>query len=834
MRAERDDNCMVNSTAQFIVTEPFLQAGASAEKKVWESVQSAFAQRNCLGYWRYPIFSTEGNFRKEPDILLLDRALGIIIIEVKGLQINQIQQINGHLWQYQNFYTSSGNPYQQAEQQLFSLLNYCDREPSLKDKITSRAIIALPNITALEWENRGFHLLPSQPPILFADQLNCDTYVFTQIEQTPPLSWGENLSEQQWQLLLAIISGTPLYQKPTYRVLAAPASRGRVLQKIQQQISQWDQTQEKIGKQIPPGCQRIRGIAGSGKTALLCQKAAQMHLKNPQWDIALVFFSRTLYPVIFEQLCLWLNRFSNAKPTLTPNPTKLRILHGWGAKNQPGFYRLIAEAAGVSPLTVSDLPKPERYQPQIALALACDQLLAQTSIPQCFDAILIDEGQDFLVDEKIKLPTQQPFYRLAYQALRPVHPTQPQQRRLIWTYDEAQSLENLTLPTPGEILGENLAHLLSGEYSDGIQKTEILSRCYRLPHPVITFAHGIGMGLLRRGGMLTGVRHPTDWQALGYEVTGNFQPQSEITLKRPPENSPHPLPQLWDGEIIRFQSYATRPEELAALAEQILTNLRQEGLRPSRQILVLVLGETWIARRLEIEVARFLYQQGIDIYLPTAPDCNIFEIASTQRKPNQFWCEGGVTISRIHRAKGQEADMVYIIGLDQVAKDEGNLYLRNQLFTAITRTRAWVTLSGVGAYPFYEEVQQVLDSGDIFQFVYRKPPLREIPITPVGEFLAQYAAGERNFQNINLAGVKLNDFDLKGCNFIGANLAGVDLSYSCLEGAKLVVANLENANLSHANLRKAKLMGANLKNTNLEGANLTHTDLSEVVRRLPT
>jgi len=814
---------MENATARFIVTEPFSQTGISAEKKVWEAVKSTFAERNCLAYWRYPIFSTDGNFRKEPDILLLDRAMGIIIIEVKGLHINQIQQINGHCWQYQNFYTSRGNPYQQAEQQLFSLLKYCDREPSLQQQITSRVLIALPNITNLEWADRGFHLLPSQPPLLFADDLTSANNLFSKIKQAPLLSQGNLLNETQWKLLLSIVSGTPVYQKPRYRVLASPNSRGKVLQKIQQQISQWDQQQEKIGKQIPPGCQRIRGIAGSGKTALLCQKAAQMHLKNPHWDIALVFFSRSLYPVIFEQLCLWLNRFSNTKQTLTPNPSKLQILHGWGAKNQSGFYRLIAEAAGITPLTVSSLPKG--YQPQVALALACDQLLAQTSIPQQFDAILIDEGQDFLVDEKIKLRTQQPFYQLAYQALRPVHPTQPQQRRLIWTYDEAQSLENLTLPTPGEILGEQLAHLLSGEYSDGIQKTEILSRCYRLPHPVITFAHGIGMGLLRRNGMLTGVRHPADWEALGYEVTGNFQPQSKITLKRPSENSPHPLPQLWEGDIIRFQSYATRAEELTALAEQILTNLRHEGLRPSRQILVLVLGETWIAKRLEIETARFLYQQGIDIYLPSLPDCNMFETSSTQRHPNQFWCEGGVTVSRIHRAKGQEADMVYIVGLDQMAKDEANLYLRNQLFTAITRTRAWVTLSGIGAYPFYEELQRVLDSGDTFCFIYRQPPLREIPITSVGEFLAQYALGERNFQNIDLAGVELSHFDLRGCNFIGANLAGANLTYSCLEGAKLVVANLENANLSHANLRKAKLMGANLKNTNLEGANLTYTDL---------
>mgnify|MGYP006274862427 CR=1 FL=1 len=816
---------MGQANSHFIVTEPFPQAGWCAEKTVWAAIQSAFAERTCLAYWRYPIFSTVGGIRKEPDILLLDRALGMIIIEVKGLFIDQIQQITGHRWQYQNFYTSSGNPYQQAERQLFSLLNYCYREVSLKEAIPSRVLVALPQITRSQWQHRDFHQLPSQPPLLLAEHLSSREALVSQLQQTPLLSPGEDLSDQQWQLLLATISGTPIYTKPTYRVLASPQSRGKVLQAIYQHLSQWDQQQEKIGKQIPPGCQRIRGIAGSGKTALLCQKAVQMHLKHPEWDIALVFFSRSLYPVMIEQLSQWLNRFSEEKQTFNPKTSKLRVLHAWGAKKQPGLYRLLAETAGVTPLTVADIPKPERYQPQSALALACDQLLSQTSIPQQFDAILIDEGQDLVVDQQRQCQTRQPFYQLAYQALRPVHPSQPQQRRLIWTYDEAQSLDHLTIPTAGEILGENLAHLLSGEYPDGIPKTEILSRCYRLPHPVITAAHGIGMGLLRRAGMLTGVRHPQDWHALGYEVTGIWKPQAEITLKRPRSNSPHPLPELWQGKIIRFQTYATRVEELTALAEQILTNLRQEGLRPSRQLLVLILGEPFRARALEQEVARFLYQQGLDIYLPSAPDCNIFATTSTQRHPNQFWCEGGVTVSRLHRAKGQEADMVYIVGLDHIAQDEGNLYLRNQLLTALTRTRAWVTLSGIGAYPFYEEFQRVLDSGDTFRFIYRQPPVREIPITPVGEFLARYAAGERNFQNIELPGVELSHFDLTGCNFLGANLAGANLSHSCLEGAKLVVANLENANLCQANLCKAKLVGAKLDNANLEGANLTHTDL---------
>jgi superfamily I DNA and RNA helicase len=57
-----------------------------------------------------------------------------------------------------------------------------------------------------------------------------------------------------------------------------------------------------------------------------------------------------------------------------------------------------------------------------------------------------------------------------------------------------------------------------------------------------------------------------------------------------------------------------------------------------------------------------------------APDCNILNFTYKDADYHRFWCEGGVTISRIHRAKGHEADMVYIVGLDQIAETEYSLY----------------------------------------------------------------------------------------------------------------------------------------------------------------
>lgn len=63
---------------RFIETEPLSKAGEKGELKVWEAVKRAYSDKECLGYWRYPLFSKVGETRKEPDILIADQEYGIV------------------------------------------------------------------------------------------------------------------------------------------------------------------------------------------------------------------------------------------------------------------------------------------------------------------------------------------------------------------------------------------------------------------------------------------------------------------------------------------------------------------------------------------------------------------------------------------------------------------------------------------------------------------------------------------------------------------------------------------------------------------------------------
>ena len=840
---------------KFIATEPLFLAGERAESQVWTGISQSFVQRDCIAYWRYPIFSKLGRFRKEPDILIVDAEWGLIIIEVKSITIEQILGIRGHCWELQESYTTQANPYQQAENQLYALLEYCNLEEILRRAVPGRVLVALPRILESEWQYRGFDLLPSCPPILFREDLITESgetgeklSLIERIKTAPLLAKGGELSPEQWRVLKAVISGTPLFRTPTRRFFLSPKdylepslTRSAVLETVRKRISELDLQQEQIAKVIPPGPQRIRGVAGSGKTVLLCQKAVQMHLKYPEWDIALVFFSRSLYEPILQQVDQYLRRFSCNQISYDSQNSKLKVLHAWGAKDQQGFYRTICQSAGI---WSQSLQQTTRLKANESLAEACLHLLKSAIIPAIFDAVLIDEGQDFMVEDDLKFEGKQPFYWMAYQALRPVTVADGNigeipQKRLIWAYDEIQSLDSLKIPTASELFGDKLGQLVTGEYSNGIQKTEIMSRCYRVPWEILTAAHGLGLGLLRSQGLLTGTVWTEDWEMLGYEVilsnpklkekslvNAYLTTEETITLKRSEENSLNPMAQLWKQPLIEFEAYHSRSDELIDLSDRLIYNLKIDGLRPSREILIIVLGIGWEAIQLQTYIANFLIQQGIDIFIPGTSDCNILKPSYNNAHGNQFWCEGGVTISRIHRAKGQGADMVYIVGLEQVAIAENNLNFRNQLFVAMTRSRGWLRLSGLGSYPFYEEVSQVIKSGNTFTFPRLFSPQRDISISTRGELMRRYENGDRNFQGIDLSGLDLTGVNLSYANLIGANLQNANLTQANLKQAKLVVANLSQAEMTGANLQRVKLVSANLQQTRLNFCDLRRADLS--------
>lgn len=757
----------VRTHSRFIATDPMGKLSERGEDDIWVSLKESFSKRDVIGYWRYPVFGMLGENRTEPDFLIADRKMGICVINVLGADIGSFESVNGPEWKMGTYaYSRTKSPFQMAEDQVYALGGRFNAESTLRQIVQQRAMIALPSISEAEWKERGFDKSFDSGHILFKEHLT-KTRLALRVSEAPDISAGGMLDKDQWTLLTALLGNNQVFRKPEPKTECKPGSKAELLSKIRGLLHGMDLQQEHIGKSIAPGPQRIRGIAGSGKTVMLAQKAAHMHLKYPDWDIAFVFYTRSLYETVIEQIDKWVKAFSGGRQSFKPSPDcKLKILHAWGGRNQPGLYSMLAEAAGLKPLTVGDTKK-KGFDGTDGLAYAAHELLENKNVPNLFDAVLIDEGQDLLTDEKsLLVDGKQPIYWLAISALRPAATRGGKTRRLVWAYDEAQSLDSLKIPTARELFGDSLANLVRGSYHGGIRKSEVMHKCYRTPGPVLVAAHALGMGLNRDRGMLTGITNKDGWKSIGYEVEGDFRKANEIIrLTRPLENSPNPVPQLSPEPVISFQPHTDRKSELEVLVDNILDDF-ESGLQPSRDILIVCVGDSRQSYKTRTSVCKALEAAGIDFYAPSALGLNYAYPKFPNNDPNKFWMEGGVTVATIERAKGNEADQVYIVGMDNIAKfdDEADkaapgelipakvskakkskskkkgakkpalkveekprtysdvqLQLRNQLFVALTRARAWVKISGVGDYPMFSEIKRVLEQGNVLYFVNKKP-----------------------------------------------------------------------------------------------------------------
>lgn len=130
--------------------------GIKAELEVWNQLEKAFQDEECIGRHHYPMFFAEGSARREIDILFFHRDYGMIVIEVKGLKIDNLRSINGHVWNYEGFGRAQETPYEQSYNQMFMLKKDIESKKSLNKLFNTFSIVALPYITKQQWQEKGF------------------------------------------------------------------------------------------------------------------------------------------------------------------------------------------------------------------------------------------------------------------------------------------------------------------------------------------------------------------------------------------------------------------------------------------------------------------------------------------------------------------------------------------------------------------------------------------------------------------------------------------------------------------------------------------------------
>ncbi len=483
----------------------------------------------------------------------------------------------------------------------------------------------------------------------------------------------DELPDEIYPALVSVIQAiSTLRRGRKKRELHKSDSRGTKIKALEDSIANLDSQQSAAVVETFDGVQRIRGLAGSGKTIVLALKVAYLHARHPDWLIAVTFNTRSLKKQ-FENL---ITTFVLEQANEEPDWNKVRIMNAWGApggNDRTGIYYEFCSDHGVE---YFDFRSAGQFGADRQFEGACDVALqgVKTFVPK-YDAILVDEAQDFSPN----------FLLLCYEYLK-------EPKRLVYAYDELQNLGNKSLPPVEEIFGKHpdgTVRVTMHPPEPGKPKQDIiLDICYRNSRPVLSAAHALGFGIYRKNGIVQIFENKSLWLDIGYKVQdGELEDGSPVSLRRTPKSSPEFLEKHSSvDDLIGFEVFNSPEEQTAWLVEAIQKNLAEDELLPDD--IVVINPDPFTTRDAVKDARKTLMEKGINSNL-----AGVTTVADIFTEP------GTVTFTGIFRAKGNEAAMVYVINAQdcftallprEVAR------IRNRLFTAITRSKAWVRVLGIG------------------------------------------------------------------------------------------------------------------------------------------
>ena len=485
-------------------------------------------------------------------------------------------------------------------------------------------------------------------------------------------------------------------------------TRGAVLKKIESGVANLDSWQKKSAIAYPEGPQRIRGLAGSGKTIVLALKAAYLHARHPDWNIAVTYYSRSLQ----QQFKDLIRRFMYETKKDEPDWSKIQIFHCWGSRAELGFYAHAARVYDVEPMSWN-----EAHQKfgQKSFDGACKELLSVLSKRprpiEIYDAMLIDEAQDLPVS----------FFRIAYSLCK-------NPKRIVWAYDELQNLGEYSMPSPEALFGEDS----QGQPLVSLRKDPnrppqdiVLPVCYRNTPWALTVAHGIGFGISReappdsRSGLVQIFEEPELWREIGYEaINCNLALGQSVTLKRKTECSPPFFSDsakalITSEDAVKFKNFDDVKKQASWIAKEIERNLQEDELQV-RDILI-ILPNAYTSKSQFSIIFRALNERKIQSHL-----------VGVNSSRDEVFVDDSIAVTHIYRAKGNEAAMVYVLNSHECFSGLELAKRRSTLFTAITRSRAWVRVCGVGSGSRSLSAEFAKIRNDDFQLSFTYPNVEEI------------------------------------------------------------------------------------------------------------
>lgn len=573
-----------------------------------------------------------------PDILIASEIMGIIVIVVDAMQVlreaemdifkEKIEIIDNYI------YTS-----------LMKNRNLKQNARSLKISVTTLGYC--PNLSIdLEDEN----IFCSVSSILeYIDKID------------------ELCTEEVVEEAIASLEQATAMIKPKERILGKEDknTKAQLLKEIETQIARFDDEQRLSALTLLNGPQRIRGLAGSGKTIILCLKAANLHMIYPEAVVLYTFYTKSLYDYIIQLITRFYMKMTDGQ--IPDFENKVKVMHAWGGRQVPGVYYNACKNNGISPITFGEAKKHGN-----AFKYICEKFVDATQYDanKMYDYVLIDEAQDFDIS----------FYQLCRSIVKDDH--------IIWCYDEVQNIFDVILQNPKETFANKYdpkgIDLIEEQKKYPRMRNDIvLHKSYRNVKKILLVAVALGFGIYNDK-LIQALENNKHWEDLGFTVVeGDCSKEERVIIERNEKASPLVVDESRIEDCIRIFQAPDFSQELDWIAKEIEKAITVDKLLPE-DIAVICLDET----------NSFNYFNGLEQRLE-AKSIATYNVMDKDYVKG-FYREGNVTLSSIFKAKGNEAAMVFVIGCDVFEDKKDSRIMRNKVFTAFTRAKIWLRISGMG------------------------------------------------------------------------------------------------------------------------------------------
>ncbi|WP_461201965.1 3'-5' exonuclease [Anoxybacillus sp. TBDG-1] len=582
---------------------------------------------------------------RRPDFVIIGPDLGLVVLEVKDYTLSTLFHLNNDEWTIVN---SAGeqatvkSPFKQARDNAFHIVDVLKKDKNLVHlegkyqfqlKFPYGYGVVFTRISQKDLVKKQLYPVINPNFSLFRDEIDPDKETFNE----------EILFEKILNMFVVPYRlRTPLTKEeidairyhlfPEVRISAEfrPPTpyQDQVLLSLHD-IKAMDLHQENLAKQLGDKNRLIRGVAGSGKTLILASRAKLLAKQHPDWKILILCYNISLAQGIRQMLE---HMLSEPDSLFDFDFTKEHAMAK--AANDQIIVRNFHE------WLKHDLKMSEQQIPNIL-----EKIDKKEAILPMYDAILIDEGQDFSSE----------WLALVSKLLNPAT------QSLLLVEDRAQTIYRRKRSYVQD----------TGLSFQG--RSKVLTINYRNTAQIVKFA----WDFYREHSMLSNKVAQREFEG---EI---IAPQS--TRRKGPKPA-----------IVKASSFG---QEMQIVAKQ-MKRLHEEENVPYSEMLILYRVKRTHKQNIIDVIKRALEKEQVPYYW-------LAEDETTKRKFSRD--EETVKISTIESSKGLDFQAVFIVNVDNMpfALEEDREREVSLLYIGMTRAKEYLCLSYSGESEFTRYFEQV-------------------------------------------------------------------------------------------------------------------------------